>query len=194
MATNRWILLSALALTMLVSSTPGLHAATAETLPDMINPTDPNGENIEPALNYSFYVATETMERFTFTAHKRLKAAMIMDIDNTVPLDVVVLPGKWTDEEYTNLLSAIGYEEAQVLIEKTLGKGARMTPPDPNMLTSADIFTMPLSKKGAYVHWESGWQALDEGTYTVFLDNQGNFSPTRGDAPVRLLIYSAPGE
>lgn len=146
------------------------------------------------SLSYSFYIPQEGLESFSFTLNGRQNVALALVIDNTVPLDVLVFPGKITKQQYNHLVMTVGLEEGQDAMEEILGKGARLTPKDPNVPRADDLFSLPLSKKGAYVNWQSEWQVLDAGTYTVFLDNSGNFSPSRGDAPVQVGVYSAPLE
>lgn len=149
-------------------------------------------DTIQPTLSYSYYIATGSFEGFSFTLSKRMNVQMVLNIDNTVPLDVLTFPAVITKEQYGNMMANLAYEQSQDMMEQVLGKGARLTPRQANMPTEQQLFGFPLAKKGAYVHWESGWQVLDGGVYTVVLDNQGTFSPTRGDAPVQVLLYSAP--
>jgi hypothetical protein len=149
---------------------------------------------LKPFLTRSYYVATTQVEHFNFTVTKRSKVDLIIDIDNTVPVDVIVFPFNVSEDKYANLLMNMGMEEGQKMIATLFGNDARLTPPDKHALTEADLFALPLSKKGAYGHYESDWQVLAPGTYTVFVDNEGSFTPTRGDAPIRVTMYGVPAE
>lgn len=152
-----------------------------------------SGNAIEPFMEESRYVATNNLDKIMFDINKPAQVKLVVDIDDRVPIDVVVLPLKATYAQYTNLVFNIGMQEgaeALATFAALLGDNTNYKTDTRNRITEADLFNLPLSKKGAYVHYESDWTELKPGSYTVFLDNMGNFTPTRGDAPVKLAVYA----
>jgi hypothetical protein len=63
-----------------------------------------------------------------------------------------------------------------------------------NDAANINFFGDEFSKRAAYHRFESPWVNLEPGTYTIVLDNTGSFTPSRGDAPVHLELYSLKNE
>ena len=93
-----------------------------------------------------------------------------------VPLDIVAFSGKISREQW--VIAATGGETISLLAALFGGQ------------SQSDVFATPLSKKAAFRMFESPWAKAEPGQYTVILDNTQAYTPSRGDAFVKLELYS----
>ena len=137
------------------------------------------------------YVPTKEHAHLTFNIDRKASVLMLIDIDNQVPVDIVTLPTKWTAQNYENLKMSIAMGEASEMMSQLFGKEAteQYLPKNTTGINETSLFAFPLSKRGAYGHLEVRAE-LEPGAYTLFLDNTEDFTPTRGDAPVRVQLYA----
>lgn len=131
-------------------------------------------------LDQETYVASETVRRFEFTVREPSAVQLVLDIKNATPLDVVIANGQMSDGEYL----------AAAMLVKPLTDTMDMLSDQPSK--PVDFFSSPLARQGAYQRFESPFARFEAGVYTVILDNTPAFTPSRGDAPVRLRLMSRP--
>jgi hypothetical protein len=151
----------------------------------------PPAEAINPPRLLSdetYYVATKEESLVTFKLPKPAEVALVIDIDNQVPLDIVLWPGPLTETQYANMKVNIGMGQMGDVLRTISGDNSKPG----KKFTEADLFFHPQSKRGAYGHRETAWFPYDAGTSTIVLDNSGDLTTTRGDAPVRVQIWTRP--
>lgn len=145
---------------------------------------------IHMVLQTSSYIPKEELAVLHFSVPKTSNTKIAVNVEQQVPIDMVVLPWSTTENGYDHIMMAIGTHDAQEL-GKALGDTSFLGDPSKNPWTASRLFGYPLSKKGVYGQYESEWVSLSPGDYTIILDNEGNFTPTRGDAPVQIAVYTA---
>lgn len=134
----------------------------------------------------TYYVATKEESLVTFKLPKAAEVAFVIDIDNQVPLDIVIWPSALTETQYTNMKVSIGMSQMGDVLRTISGDNSKPG----EKFTEAELFFHPQSKRGAHGHRETTWFPYDAGTSTIVLDNSGDFTTTRGDAPVRVQIWT----
>ncbi len=151
----------------------------------------PSKDPITPQaiLNETYYVATKEFQLIQFKLSAASHVAMVTAIDDSVPIDIVVLPFSLTEIQYSNIVMAIGFGEAEELLE-SIGLGDQTHAKASKKIRESDLFESPLSKKGAYGQRTTEYHLLRSGTYTIVLDNSGNFTPSRGDVPMRIQLFA----
>lgn len=162
-----------------------LSASNAGTIAEILaTPTDADNQSAT-IIDSKLYVPAEDVKRIAFVINKPAQARLILDIDNDVPLDIVTLAGNVSIAGYGMVTAA----RVMGSVSKALGNDDAGNSDDKDdVKTYAELFTAPLSKEAAYQHYESEWADLKPGEYTVFLDNSGDNTPSRGDAPVHALV------
>ncbi|WP_420992394.1 hypothetical protein ACKI2N_030155 [Cupriavidus sp. 30B13] len=140
----------------------------------------------------SYYIATSDFQILRLSLSRAADIKIAVSIDPPVPIDMVVMPFKLTAANYTNLLINMGLDQMCPFLSMLAND--RDKPDCSKTLSEQELFSMvSLSKKGVFAAYETRWVRLDAGEYSVVLDNGGNFTATRGDAPVQIAIYERSG-
>ena len=132
---------------------------------------------LAPVISHELYVASQDAEVVHFVVERASRVKMRLVIEGDVPVDVVATQGKVSREQWM-MAAAVG-ETLSIL---TVFSDDQAQP---------DMFAAPLSKKAAFRVFESPWVAAQPGEYTIVLDNTKVYTPSRGDAIVKLELYSA---
>lgn len=142
------------------------------------------------ALEQSHYIPEK--ERILIPLHvvRAVNTKFLIKVDRQVPIDFIVLPYIQSEEGYEKILMAIGFEEAKQFNKEVLGDTSFLGPPSKDPMTRATLFEWGGSKKGVYEEYVSNWVKYPPGDYTVILDNSGEITPTRGDAPVQITVWT----
>ncbi|WP_310571899.1 hypothetical protein [Gemmatimonas sp.] len=122
------------------------------------------------------YIATEDAEAFGFTIPAPMLVQVLVEVNGDVPLDVVATQESITKEQWL-LVAPVG-EFSEALDGVAGTKNAQ------------SVFGNSLSKKGAFRRFESPWVRVVTGPLVVIIDNTSAYTPTRGDAAVRLTLRS----
>jgi hypothetical protein len=138
----------------------------------------------------SHFVAEKTRVVIPLHISKEVSVKVSARIDQPVPIDLVVLPFKVTEDEYDNLTTAVALHEAKKDNYTLFGDSSLLGKPSKKDFTERDLFLWSGSKKGAYGEYESEWDTYPAGDYTIVLDNSGDITPSRGDAPVQIAVWA----
>ncbi|MFM0226626.1 hypothetical protein [Paraburkholderia dipogonis] len=149
----------------------------------------------EPAvhllLQQSHYVPEKQRVVIPLHISKDVNVKISLRIDQQVPIDLVIVPFKVTDVGYDNLLNGVAFHEAQKSLYEMFGDDSVYGKPSKKDFSEADLFLWPGAKKGAYGEFESDWGEYPASDYTIILDNSGEITPSRGDAPVQIAVWAA---
>ncbi|MFM0204515.1 hypothetical protein PQR53_32245 [Paraburkholderia fungorum] len=149
----------------------------------------------EPAvhllLQQSQYVPEKQRVLIPLHISKDVNVKISLRIDQQVPIDLVIVPFKVTDAGYDNLLNGVAFHEAQKSLYEMFGNDSVYGKPSTKDFSEADLFLWPGAKKGAYGEFESDWAEYPASDYTIVLDNSGEITPSRGDAPVQIAVWAA---
>ena len=157
------------------ATAPPEHAAAVPE-PHAQPATQPQQPQPAPELSHESYVASEDADVFHFVVNHPSKVKLRVMIEGDVPLDIVAFSGKISREQW--VIAATGGETISLLAALFGGQ------------SQSDVFATPLSKKAAFRMFESPWAKAEPGQYTVILDNTQAYTPSRGDAFVKLELYS----
>ncbi|MFP5505569.1 MAG: hypothetical protein ACLGH6_05180 [Gammaproteobacteria bacterium] len=131
-------------------------------------------------LDQETYLAAEAVKVFEFVVDTPAAVKLDLAIKNDAPLDVIVANGRMTEADYLAAAYILKPMEA-------VGNWLSNQPTQPT-----NFFSSPLAREGAHQRFESPWARFEPGTYTVIVDNTPAFTPTRGDAPIRLRLLTRP--
>lgn len=162
-----------------VFATLAAPATPAAPAPPTVAAVTPAAEPT-PFVDETIFVAGEDAQSYGIRLDSAVQVRLSIDIAEKVPVNVVFQRGKVTPEEY---LMGLGVQMACQLI--SIGEAKSTKGSD-----CGDPFASRLSKRAAYGSFASPWVTLPAGAYTVILDNSGQVSPSRGDAPLRLRVYT----
>ncbi len=158
---------------------PTTSAATTDVEPD-----------VHLLYQQSHYVVEK--ERVVIPLHitRDENVKVSVKIDQPVPIDLIVLPWKETAAGYEKIIEGLAINEAQKENWALFGKDSLLGKPEKGAMTTAHLFLWPGSKKGAYGEYTSEWSPYPADEYTIILDNSGEITPTRGDAPVQIAVWA----
>ena len=161
------------------AATPAGHkAATPAPQPQpLVTQQSQPQPQLAPELSREIYVASEDADVYHFVVKHPSKVRLRAMIEGNVPVDIVTSSGKYSREQW--VMAATSGETLSLLATVFGGQSL------------PDVFATPLSKKAAFRVFESPWVDTEPGEYTVILDNTQAYTPSRGDAVVRLELYSA---
>lgn len=146
--------------------------------PEVQTPAEP------PIFDENYYVPEKHVLRLEFVLNRTATVQLAVDAEG--PLDLVVLPSDVALDDYTNLSQHIqsgGLNEVLNNILQTKSQPLKIEP------TQEAVFASPLSKRGAYGHYQRT-ASLPAGRYAIFLDNLGTFTPSRGDVGLKLQLLA----
>jgi hypothetical protein len=168
------------------ATTPAPAAVPPAPAPEPAPATSP-----QAFIDETVYVPSKEHAHLNFDVKRKATVLMLVDIDNQVPVDIVLLPAQLSAQHFENLKMNIGIGEASDMMSQLFGSEVteQYLPKNTSGINENTLFTFPLSKRGAYGHFEARAE-LAPGAYTLFLDNTEDFTPTRGDAPVHVRMYA----
>ena len=121
----------------------------------------------EPSLfmDENRYVVRGDVAIFHFSVTGNAMITMVIDVENGAPVDIFGTKGKLSVENYLGDQRVINNDQS--------------------------VFDEPASKQGVYKSYKVSF-AAEKGEYSIVVDNTDAFTPTRGDAAVKLKLYSQP--
>jgi hypothetical protein len=143
---------------------------------------------IHTLLQTASYVPEKELVVLHFHVSRTSNIKIAISVDRQVPIDMIVLRGTVIESHYDDILMSITEHDVQEL-GKALGAARSPEEPPKTYWSTAKLFANPLSKEGVYGQYESDWVSVAPANYTIILDNEGHFTPPRGDAPVQIAVY-----
>lgn len=161
------------------------NAATERPAPPAPTPNAPASQTLSRVLDDYRLVPTGQHIEYALNVEWPMAVRVVLDIEEQVPLDVVVLPkGK---RSYDDIQAQISNGEADELIDmlgKVFGEDTSKFKIGGPTFKRSDLFRHSLSRQSAYRHYEATAD-LPVGQYMLVLDN----STDRGDASAHIQIF-----
>ena len=113
---------------------------------------------------------------YHFTLQQESKVRLSVDVLSQHPVDVITTSGHISKPEY---VMSVGL--------KNLADFFTLLFPEESQPNTESVFTHPLSKEAAR-DFDSGWQTMSAGRYSVIIDNTNAFTESYGDAKLHINV------